>query len=129
MNKAAEFSISHFQDHSLATCKGPRKQLSDIVENVNIIFSETHQKGNNKLLIDYRKVLFNFPMVDAFNLAKMFEIKFKQYKGIKMAVICPPANKDFSFFWQEISIKRGFDFFVSTDIIEGEEWLLSKKAS
>jgi len=125
LKKVEPFEIIHLKAYTLAKCQGKRNKLLQVIENAGIIFRQTEAHKDTLLMIDYRKVDFAFPMNDAFNLAKMFELMLSDYQHIKMVVICAEHNLNFGAFWKEISQKRGFNFNVFTDEEEAEQWLMA----
>ena len=129
LKNSTDYKLEHFEGFSIATSFGKRDNLLQIIDNISLVLEQVVKNGNEKLLVDFRKVDFNFPMADAYNIVKMFELRLRDYQHVKIVVVCPEEHIEFGSFWKEIGEKRGFDFFVASEYEEAENWLEIKKAS
>lgn len=123
MNKQEPFSIKITDNYILATCYGRRTVISEVIHNAEIIFKSILTSQKQAIMLDYREVDFHFPMSDAFNLTRLFELKLKQYTHLKMAVVLSEEHQEFGQFSQEVGQKRGLNLKTFQHIEHAKEWL------
>ena len=78
-------------------------------------------------LLDFRKVKFNLPKTNAFDLIRIYESRMANYKKTTMAVVVRKDDQEIADLWKEFSQKRGFRFMAFTNIHDGETWLLQQQ--
>ena len=78
-------------------------------------------------LLDFRKVKFNLPKTNAFDLIRIYESRMANYKKTTMAVVVREDDQEIADLWKEFSQKRGFRFMAFTNIHDGETWLLQQQ--
>ncbi len=90
------------------------------------VYSVIEETQSRLVLVDYRKVNFNIPNVDAFNAIRFYESKFPKLNGVSGAVVLNAENMSIGHFWRDLGKSRGFNFQVFTDFTEAQQWLLQQ---
>ncbi|MEN6575616.1 MAG: hypothetical protein ABFD90_04675 [Phycisphaerales bacterium] len=88
-------------------------------EIVGAVFSEIRAHGCPRLLIDIRGVDGRLGVLDTFNLVS----SYPGIAGVRAAIVDRPENRSWSDFYETVSVNRGYDNKVFTDIDKAIEWL------
>lgn len=111
----------------LVTSHGVRSDFKSVVEATLKINEMAGKTTTPFLLMDYRKVKFNLPITNAFDLIRIYESQMTHFKNITIASIITDDNIEIAELWRELSQKRGFRFMTFTNIQEGEDWLIQQQ--
>jgi hypothetical protein len=106
--------------------QGERTEFSMVLHNAEKIHKAIQASDKKLILLDYRLTIFRMPHNEAFNLLKVFELKLKEFKEVKMAVIINPRTEEIGSFWASICRKRGFNYNIFQDEQEAKDWLLAE---
>ena len=123
-----KFEIEKFSDHAVIRTSGDRKTVSDYISGTNSLYDTIVESGRNFVLADYRDVRFHLNLTEAFNMVRMYERKLPKFKSITMAIVINPHTRDFAGMWEEISLKKGFDFKIFENFDSAKEWVMKKIA-
>lgn len=107
----------------LVIATGLRTTLAGMVNNTNLVYSKAVEVNKRKILLDGRGLEFHINRTEAFNLIKMYEVKFPDSRGIKLAGVFNKNQFELVSLWQEIGAKRGFEIKIFQDFSEAENWL------
>jgi hypothetical protein len=88
-------------------------------EIVGAVFREIGAQGCPRLLIDIRGVDGRLGVLDTFNLVS----SYPAIVGMRAAIVDRPENRSWSDFYETVSVNRGYDNKVFTDIDKAIEWL------
>lgn len=110
----------------LITSEGERKDFSSVVEGTTRIYEIIDKTKCHLALLDYRKVIFNVPQTDAYNIIRLYELKMPALKNIKMAAVVSKIMPGFASVWKDVAQSKGFKFETFTDMNEAVNWLLMK---
>ena len=113
------------EGYLIITVEGVRNDFDSLVVGTKKINEAAQAYNVNYILADYRKLRYDVPMADAFNLVKMFEQDLPLFDKIVISAIANPLDLELAKFWESICIKRGYQYKVFTDLEEGEEWIQS----
>ncbi len=101
-------------------------ELSHSTDRWKQVYSTIEETQSRLVLVDYRRVNFNIPNVDAFNAIRFYESKFPTLSGVSGAVVLNEANMSIGHFWRDLGKSRGFNFQIFNDVVEAEKWLLQQ---
>lgn len=107
---------------------GIRKNLTSAIQGTEMIAAAAEKYNKQVVLVDYRKVHYEVPLTDAYNLVKVFEHKVPVYKDLLMAVVVDQQDWELAKFWESISVKRGYSFKLFDDIKEAKDWLKNTRS-
>lgn len=116
------------QHYLLVTSASAETDFASVVEATIKINEVAGRSPTPYALLDFRKVKFNLPKTNAFDLIRIYESRMANYKNTTMAVIIRDEDQEIGDLWKEVSQKRGFRFMTFTDIQEGEKWLLQQQS-
>jgi len=114
--------------YMLAIGEGERNNLTEMIEATKTTVSAATELGMTHILADYRKVKYNVPLTEAYNLVKVYETKTPVIKSFTIAGIMNEEDRELIKFWESISNRRGFEFKIFTDKEEALNWLEDKKS-
>lgn len=114
------------ENYLLAVASGVRNHFSEVVEGTFQLSEAARKMNATHILGDYRDVRFNVPLVDAFNLVKVYEHRFKHFHKIVMATVVNSEDLELAKFWESICNKRGFKTAVFLTIEDADKWLLEQ---
>ncbi|TRX60804.1 hypothetical protein FNH22_07115 [Fulvivirga sp. M361] len=117
------FKFEKREGYLYVEAEGVRKDLTSIVEGTKKIQDSIVKYGTPYVLADYRKVRFNVPLTEAYNIIKIYESKIPEFSTIIMAGVINPGSREIAQFWQSICDKRGYTFKVFHDIKPAETWI------
>lgn len=123
-NKSVKISEEKY--YLKVVSQGERTQFGVVLQNAEKIHKAIQASNKKLILLDYRLTIFKMPHNEAFNLLKVYELKLKEFKEVKMAVIINPRTEEIGSFWASICRKRGFDYQIFQDEKEAEDWLLAE---
>ncbi len=103
---------AHGKRNLLAIIEGTKK-LNEIAEANNVKFA----------LVDYRDVIINTPLADAFNLVKLYEQKLPRFSESVISLVVTERNLEIARFWESVCHKRGYQYKLFTDYKAAENWL------
>lgn len=118
--------ISEEKNYLKVISQGDRSEFGMILLNAEKIHAAIQSSKKELILLDYTKTIFKMPHNEAFNLLKVFELKLKEFRKVKMSIIINPRTQEIGSFWASICQKRGFDFKIFQDAKEAEDWLLNE---
>lgn len=104
--------------------EGVRRDLSSIVQGTKKIQELVSSYDARYVLADYRKVRYEVPLTEAYNIVKVYENKVPEFSTLVMAAVVHPSSIEIAQFWQSMSHKRGYAFKVFHDIEEAEHWIV-----
>lgn len=110
----------------LITSEGERKDFSSVVEGTTRLYEIIEKTKCNLVLLDYRKVIFNVPQTDAFNILRLYEIKMPMLTNIKIAVAVGEKSSGFGAVWKDVAHARGFNYEIFNSLEEAEAWLVEE---
>lgn len=119
-------SHEHKGSYLLIVGEGERNTLAEIIEGTRKGEALVKKYKARFVLIDYRNVIFNVNLSDAFNLVKFYESEMPEAKKITIAAVVNQHDIELSNFWKSIGNRRNFTFEVFQDIKKAETWLLNK---
>jgi hypothetical protein len=114
------------ENYLLVTGHGERNNFADIIEATTQINEMVVKFQNKYLLIDYRKVKFNTPITNVFDVVRIYESKMPHLKNIFIAAVLSQLNSAFGKYWRDIAQQRGFNFMVFDDFAKAELWMLEQ---
>ena len=117
------------EDYLLVTGHGERNNFAAIIDATSQINEVVLKLQIKYMLIDYRKVKFNTPLTNVFDLVRIYETKMPHLKSVFVAAILSELNSSVGTYWKDIAQKRGFNFMVFNDFAKGENWLLEQRTS
>jgi len=88
-------------------------------EIVAAVFREIAANNCLRLLIDIRDVEGRLGVLDTFGLVSTYPT----IPGMRAAIVDRPENKNWSDFYETVSVNRGYQNKVFTDIDEAIKWL------
>lgn len=113
--------------YMLAIGEGERNNLTEMTEATKSMVAAATELGMTHILADYRKVKYNVPLTDAYNLVKVYETKTPTLKSFTIAGVMNEVDRELIKFWESISNRRGFEFKIFTNIDDALRWLQDKK--
>ncbi|MBX2963115.1 MAG: hypothetical protein KF687_11435 [Cyclobacteriaceae bacterium] len=121
----ATFSIKFEQrnNYLLAIGQGSRNSLIEVFEGTRAIAKALAETGCRYVLVDYANVITKLPVVDAFNIVRIYESKVSEFQDIVLAVVINPSEEHFDSFWEKICRIRGYQFKIFTNRTAAEDWL------
>lgn len=109
---------------------GKRDSLSEMAQASEVIYDKVLETGSKYVLIDYRYLIVNVNLTEAFNIVKRYEVIQPHIKNLIIAgVFTPGRGKEFGRYWKEIANQRGFTIEVFDEIDAAEKWLLDMQKS
>jgi hypothetical protein len=106
----------HIKDSVLFVISdGTRRSLDDSINNTAIISEELKKSGCSKLFLDYRKSHFKLSFNEAFNLLRVYELKFSEFQSKRMAVLLSKEDQELGEYWADLCQQRGYNYAVFTD--------------
>lgn len=102
---------------------GERNNLSDVVSGSTRLYETAQKLNESHILADYRELIFNVPITEAYNLVRVYENKHPRFYDTALVCVTNPMNLELIKFWVSVSRKRGFNTNVFLTIEEAEEWL------
>ncbi len=117
-------NIEKFDDYIFLKVKGERDNLTQVIEGAERMIEIAEKYNLYNILADYREVLFNNQMADAFNLIRHYEIKLKPFKKINLAMVTTKNHLEIASFHEAIATKRGFSIKVFYNIKNAKRWLV-----
>lgn len=121
-------SHEHKGSYLLIVGEGERNTLTEIIEGTRKGEALVKKYKARFVLIDYRNVIFNVNLSDAFNLVKFYESEMPEAKKVTLAAVVNPHDIELSNFWKSIGNRRNFTFEVFQDIKKAETWLLNRSS-
>lgn len=109
----------------LITSEGERKDFSSVVEGTTKLYAIIEKTQCRLVLLDYRKVIFNVPQTDAFNIVRLYELKMPLLTNVKIAVVLSSMNSAFGNVWKNVAQAKGFKYDIFTSLEDAEAWLLN----
>lgn len=106
---------------------GRRDSFSSMVKASEMIFEKIRETNATHLLIDYRNIVANVRMTEAFNIVKRYEVAQPDFRNLTAAAVFGAKAMEFGRYWQEVSRKRGFFVEIFDDIEEAKRWLKKRK--
>ena len=88
-------------------------------EIIAAVFREIAAHNCPRLLIDIREVDGRLGVLETFNVVSTYS----SIAGIRAAIVDRPENRNWSDFYETVSLNRGYDNRVFTDIDKAVEWL------
>ena len=125
MNSSIRHELN--EDYLLVIGEGESINPTEIMEGTRFLHHLIVKYESRLVLIDYRKVYYDVPLTEAFNLVRTYEREMPEFKNISMAAVVNPESAEISQFWKSIGKKRNFNFEVFEDKDEAETWLLKQK--
>ncbi len=107
------------------TAEGIRDDFESLSKGSKKISDAAKKYGVKYILVDYRKLKFNVPMADAFNIVKMFEQEVPVFSNIIIGAVVSFSDLELARFWESICNRRGYKYSIFTDLQKCEEWINS----
>lgn len=121
--------IEIFAKYLYISDEGTRTDLTAAVNGTEKIAEAANKYDRRRVLLDYRKVHYDVPLTEAYNLVKVFENKVPEYKNLVMAVVVDNRDWEIAKFWESISVKRGYSFRLFQQMAEAKNWLTNAEKS
>lgn len=107
----------------LITYRNKQESFLEIAQGHIEMIKEIDHHHPSKILIDHRNVHYRANRSDAFNLVRMYKKHEERFTTIKLACCVAPEYFLLAKYWEELSIKTGFDFRAFDDMDEARTWL------
>lgn len=117
--------VENLENYLFIKVKGVRDNFKQISEGSSLIVELANKYQKYNILTDYREVVFNVSMGDAFNLVRLYENKLTEFHKIKLATVTSKEQSELVRFYETIAAKRGFNIKVFYDIEKAKIWLES----
>ena len=114
------------EKYVLITSEGERNNFAAVIEGTNLMYEIIEKTQCSLVLLDYRKVIFNVPQTDAFNIIRLYELKMPRLTNIRIAAWLANLNPGFTTVWKDVAKSKGFQFETFLNLKDAEEWLLIK---
>lgn len=114
------------QGYLLVTGEGTRDDLTTAIERAQQIEQYAIKSGVKHVLIDYRKLVFNLPIAQAFNIVKVYESQLPTFKDLIISAVGNENNRELAKFWESVSNRRGFKYKTFDKITDAEDWILKE---
>jgi hypothetical protein len=115
------------EKYLLVVGHGKRDDIATMERASALILAKAKETMTSSLLVDYRDLVINVKLSEAFNIVKHYEEAHPQLKNITIAGVFNPENTEFGKLWTEIGRKRGFTIEFFQDITIAEKWILDKQ--
>ena len=125
MSKKLKVQVT--ENYLLISDEGTRSDLTGAIKGTENIVAAAKKYNRQLVLADYRKVHYDIPLTDAYNLVKVYENKVPEYRSLIMAAVVDRRDREIAKFWESVSLKRGYSFKIFDSINDAENWL--KKAA
>jgi hypothetical protein len=123
---SALVSFNWRTNYLVITGHGVRDGVASMQEASQAIYEEVVKRQAIYLLVDYREVLIQLPMSEAFNMIKRYEQTMPFLKNTTIAVVFNHQGLAFGRYWQEVGALRGFNIHLFDNIVEAEKWLVKQ---
>jgi hypothetical protein len=126
-----DFQLSFEQRERYLYVKGAgvRKDLGAIFESTKALTAIVVETKAKYILLDYSELITVASNHDAFNITRLYENKAAVLYELCVSIIINPRELDIEKYWEDICLRRGFDFKIFTDAAEAENWLIGKTES
>jgi hypothetical protein len=126
-----DFQLSFEQRERYLYVKGVgvRKDLKAIFESTKALTAIVVETKAKYILLDYAELITVAGNHDAFNITRLYENKAAVLYELCVSIIINPRELDVEKYWEDICLRRGFDFKIFTDAAEAENWLIAKSES
>ena len=104
---------------------GVRNSTAQLLEGTRVVYELSKKFNCCYVLCDFREIDFKLSMSEAFNLVRIYEIRFEDFKNIKIAGVVSPQYFEIAGFWEKISQNRGFENKAFIDVELAGNWLES----
>lgn len=124
MDEKLSFSVE--ENYLSIKASGVRDDFMEIIEGTTKIAEASKRYNKQHILSDYRDVVFDLPLTQAFNLVKVYENKLPYFHRLHMASVVQSSQLEIASFYASICKKRGFNFEIFMAIEEAETWLINQ---
>lgn len=104
---------------------GVRNSTSQLLTGTKAVYDLAKKFNRKNVLCDFSEIRFELGMAEAFNLVRIYETRFDDFKSLSIAGLVSSQDAELASFWEKISVKRGFNNKAFTDLNEAGEWLES----
>lgn len=80
------------------------------------------------ILLDYAELTTIISNSDIFNITRLYETKAPLLHQLCISIIINPNEIHMEKFWEDICLRRGFNFKIFSHAQEAEAWLLEQSA-
>lgn len=102
---------------------GVRSSTAQLLEGTQLVYDLAKKNNCNYVLCDFTEIEFRLNMAEAFNLVRIYETRFEDFKSLSLAGVVNSEFEDIAGFWEKISIKRGFNNKSFTSVEKAAKWL------
>lgn len=102
---------------------GTRTSLLQVAAGTKELAAAVEASKCSRVIFDYRDVIFDVPISDAFNVTRQYE-QFPVFSRIKAASVINAQTLGIAKPWLEFSTRRGFNFKYFLSMEEAENWVL-----
>jgi hypothetical protein len=108
------------------TGTGIRKNLLDVFESTQAFARILEDTKPKFVLVDYSRLVTFTNNTDVFNITRLYERNAPILLSLCIAIIVNPNEIDINKFWEEICIRRGFNFKIFMSPSDAQGWLLEQ---
>lgn len=119
----SDIIIERKEDYVIVKASGLRNTFTQIIEGTERLIDVSKHYDCKNILADYSEITFDLNLTEAFNIVKLYESKFTEFYNMRIAVIIDPKFIEIASLWERVSIKRGFDNKMFTEINAAIIWL------
>lgn len=113
----------------LAVGEGVRNDLTSMIESTKKTVAAAESFGVKNILADYRKVKYNVPLTEAYNIVKVYETRTPEIRDLRIAGVINIEDMELIKFWESVSNRRGFEFKIFLDMDAALKWLVHTKST
>lgn len=117
------------EQYLLVVGHGSRDDIATMEKASAQILAKAIETKSSGLLVDYRNLVINVKLSEAFNIVKHYEEVHPHLKSIVVAGVFGDRNLEFGKLWTEIGRKRGFTIEFFQDMGLAEKWILDQANS
>lgn len=109
----------------VATARGTAESVDHLTDYVRALLAEAAAGGHTRLLLDETGVAMTLDTLEVIHLANRLEDLHVASMGIRMAVVCAPANCGIMRSMETALRNRSINYQVFDARAEAEAWLLA----
>lgn len=126
-----DFQLRYEERDSYLYVKGTgvRKNLQAIYESTRELAQIIEKTHSRFVLLDYTELVTTVSNTDVFNITRIYENAAPILYSLCISIIINPNELEMEKFWEDICLRRGFDFKIFTDDQDAVNWLLKEAAA
>ncbi len=123
-----DFQLRYEERDSYLYVKGTgvRKNLQAIYDSTQRLAEIIEKTHSRFVLLDYTELVTTVSNTDVFNITRIYENAAPILYSLCISIIINPNELEMEKFWEDICLRRGFDFKIFTESGEAERWLLKE---